>query len=391
MIAITGTNETIEFSTASAVSTDWTTTFIDSTATTHTPSSMYGNVNTATTTTIIPSGIAATYRKVAMITITNIGASSNQITLNKDVGGTNYKLFPQTILNPGESLQYNGDKFTVYDNAGNEKVAEYNKIAGAQTRVYDITKIGTTAKGAGTLHMHLSSVGIPCGWDPTAVSAIPASSGRVVDGTSTSDAGVIPFVNATVGTNYLVYGNIVGTVVCTFSIYDLLWISSGLNVTTTTAQGINSVSWPNRDANGTANGEGVIFGLWVQVQTTNAISPTFRYTNSRGVSGRTGTMATVATATAGSLFLGRLQAGDTGIRSIQSITLGASLGAGTVYYVALRKIYDIPNMVANTGNFIPYITDPGIKLYNGTAMIIVQVPSTTTATNLFGCLMVSER
>ncbi|MBF9664229.1 hypothetical protein, partial [Streptococcus pseudopneumoniae] len=44
---------------------------------------------------------------------------------------------------------------------------------------------------------------------------------------------------------------------------DRLWHNSGFNVTLTTAQTVNSVTFPERDMDGTTNGEGVFVGVEV--------------------------------------------------------------------------------------------------------------------------------
>jgi hypothetical protein len=124
-------------------------------------------------------------------------------------------------------------------------------------------------------------------------------------------------------------------------IADRLWHNSGLVMNSTTAQTINSVAWPARDINQSTNGEGVYIGFEI---TTNAGAgtPTFSmsYTNSAGVSGRTSNniIAVVASSNAGFMYVMGLQAGDTGVRSIQSFTLSASMTSGVAHLVAFRPL-----------------------------------------------------
>jgi hypothetical protein len=126
---------------------------------------------------------------------------------------------------------------------------------------------------------------------------------------------------------------------------DRLWDNSGIVVTTITAQTINSVAWPARDRNATINGDGVQIGLEVVTATTNAAAitnMTISYTNSAGVAGRIGTIFPIngfpPTATPGSFSVFDLQAGDFGVRSVQSISLGTSLLTGAVSLVAFRPL-----------------------------------------------------
>lgn len=169
----------------------------------------------------------------------------------------------------------------------------------------------------------------------------------------TSYAGQIPFPAAVGGKNiYLGALDVSGAsgigaaILC-----DRLWHNSGIVVATTTAQAITSGAMPARDTNGATLGDGLLAALEVSAATTNAgaISTiTLNYTNSAGVAGRTGTMpAFPATAAAGTFVPFALQAGDTGIRSIEGITLGTSLVTGTVHLVVYRQIAIVGTPVSN--------------------------------------------
>lgn len=74
------------------------------------------------------------------------------------------------------------------------------------------------------------------------------------------------------------------------------------------------------------------------------------YTNQAGVSGRAGTASIVASPNAGRLFPITLQAGDTGIRSIESVTLSVSTGTAGNFGVTLYKT------LAQVGLLLPYVT-----------------------------------
>jgi hypothetical protein len=124
---------------------------------------------------------------------------------------------------------------------------------------------------------------------------------------------------------------------------DLLWSNSGITITSTSSQTVNSVAWPARDINGSTDGEGVYVALELRT-TSGAGAPSFSmsYTNSAGTSGRTGTGvmgAAGTTAGAGAWYVIGLQAGDTGVRSIQSITLSATWTSGSAGLVAFRPLF----------------------------------------------------
>ena len=66
---------------------------------------------------------------------------------------------------------------------------------------------------------------------------------------------------------------------------DVLWVNSGLVVTTTTEQTFTTPTLPARDINGTTNGEGCMIALLFTAASTLAAAGsnlTVRYTNSKG-------------------------------------------------------------------------------------------------------------
>lgn len=162
-------------------------------------------------------------------------------------------------------------------------------------------------------------------WTPFYTAGIPGAAVAPTPGLTgaalTSYAGQIPVPPAS-GNTHLSYVSFVSqaqggmVLLC-----DRLWHNSGLNVTLTTAQTVGSVAFPARDADGTTNGEGVFLGVEVSAA-TGAGTPTITvsYTNQAGTAGRTATNtdATVATSAVGTFYRIGLQAGDTGVRSVQS-------------------------------------------------------------------------
>ena len=123
---------------------------------------------------------------------------------------------------------------------------------------------------------------------------------------------------------------------------------------------------------------------------------TISYTNSDGVAGRTATLSAIAgsqipaTALIGTIVWFNLAAGDKGVRSIQSITLATSLGAGSVSLIIARDIANIGTSLVNV-QFTRKLSDPGVRLYNGTCMLHCILASATTATFFNGELTVQEK
>jgi len=181
--------------------------------------------------------------------------------------------------------------------------------------------------------------------------------------------------------------------------FDCLWVNTGLVVTTTTAQAFTTPTLPARDINGTTNGEGCMIGMIFTAASTNVATisnSTVSYTNSDGTAGRTATLTALAggqipiSPVIGTLVWFSLQAGDKGVRSIQSVTLGTTLGAGSISMIIARDVASIGNTTVN----VPaarIISAPGVRLYNGTCLLHCIQASATTATLFNGELTIQEK
>lgn len=105
---LTSTTQTIELATASAADVDYVVSYsdIDKTgATALTPGSSHGTVTTATDTTIVSAPAASVYRVITSLSVRNIDVTTQTVTIQKDVGGTEYEIMTATLL-PGEALVY---------------------------------------------------------------------------------------------------------------------------------------------------------------------------------------------------------------------------------------------------------------------------------------------
>lgn len=233
----------------------------------------------------------------------------------------------------------------------------------------DVIKANFTGEAAGGFHSSLYLAGRP--------GAAAAPSPGLAGAALTSYAGQIPFPAAAGGENvYLARfeaaqaGN-VGVVI----LADRLWHNSGIVVTTTTAQTVNSVAWPARDRDGSTNGAGVLVGIEVSAATTNGsavTNTTMSYTNDAGVSGRTATIPSFpATAVAGTFVPFMLAAGDTGVRSIQSVTLGTSYATGTVHLVAYRRVAALGTPLANVASMADGVALGLPRCYDNTVPFLI--------------------
>lgn len=114
--------------------------------------------------------------------------------------------------------------------------------------------------------------------------------------------------------------------------FDLIWYGQDIPTTATGTTAINSVAFPARDVDGSSNGRGYLLAV-TGISTTDV---TISYTNSDGVAGRTSGNPPVITNQT-SVCIVPLQAGDSGVRSVQSLTVGTA-GATSIRVVVLRPI-----------------------------------------------------
>jgi hypothetical protein len=256
-------------------------------------------------------------------------------------------------------------------------------------------KTGTASDAVGYWYGTWKDAGYPGAWAP----GTPGLNGRVTDGTTSTDNGCIPIKNPAVGANYLTEISMSASVNHSHLFFDVLWVNSGIVVTTTTAQSITSPTWPARDINGSTDGEGLMIGMMTTTANTNAAvisNATVSYTNSAGTAGRTATLSAIvgsqipATPVIGTVIWFNLAAGDKGVRSIQSITLGTSLGAGAVSLFVARDLAMIGTSLVNVTT-TRKLSDPGVRLYNGTCMLHCVQSSATTATFFNGEVVIQEK
>lgn len=392
VIVLDATTKKIEVTSSAAVSVDFYATWTDTTSSAFTPGQTDGNFATATTTDVVAAPGASTQRRIYYISFVNRGTAAQVLTVKFDVSATERNLTAPITLAAGEALIYeDATGWTTRDVAGRVKMVP-SETAGIGGRNYSFYKVGATSEVAGVFYGWWKDTGFPGAWAP----GTPGLAGRTTDGTTTTDAGCLPVQNPASGSNYVSMFNVASTVVHQIQMWDVLWVNSGIAVTTTTGQTINSVTWPARDINGSTNGVGVQAAIIVTTATTNGAdvtNTTLTYTNDQGTGSRTATLAIFrATAVAGFVGIFQLAAGDTGIRSIQTLTLGTSYGAGAVSLIAFVPIVGAPAMLANVGGItgLSYM-NPGIRIYNGTCLLPFGLVSATTATSITGTLVVQER
>lgn len=234
---------------------------------------------------------------------------------------------------------------------------------------------------AGRPHSTFYQAGIP----GPAVAPAPGIAGAAL----TSYAGQIPFANPGSGNTYLARFEGQATIAGTLLLCDRLWHNSGISVTTTTAQTVNSAAWPARDVAASTNGDGVYIGLEIVTATgAGAATPSISYTDQGGTASNTGTTNAIVTyaasSIAGSFYPFSLAAGDTGVRSIQTITLSVSMTSGSVSLVAYRPLARLELSAAQVPMALDALTSGFVRMYDNTVPFIIFIPNTTTTSIING-------
>lgn len=395
MINLTSTSDLIRVVTSSASQIEVHASYVDFNGTAVTPGrTNTPHITTATTTTVVPSPGSSVQRNLKHLNITNDHASVACIITVEHTDGTTVEELISVTLLSGENMVLGEDgRWTHYDANG----AVYPPAGKGAYDGYPVVfmKSGTAADTVGYWYCTSKDAGFPGAWAP----GTPGINGRATDGTTSGDFGSIPIKNPATGSNYLTELTMGASVNHSHLFFDVLWVNSGIAVTTTTAQAITTPTLPARDVNGTTNGEGCMIAMLTTTANTNAAvisNTTVSYTNSDGTSGRTATLTAIAgsqipaTPVIGTIVWFNLQAGDKGVRSIESITLNTSLGAGAVSLMICRDLANIGTSLVNV-QFTRKLSEPGVRLYNGTCMLHCVLASATTATFFNGEVVIQEK
>jgi hypothetical protein len=210
------------------------------------------------------------------------------------------------------------------------------------------------------------------GGNPGAGATPPTGSGAVP---TSATAGAIPFVDPTAGnTMYLARMMATASNNGTLVLCDRVVHTSGLSGIVTTAQTVNTVAITRNPGTSDA-------GAWLEWYTptgSTASTATVSYTNQAGTAGRTGTVVLPATVTTGQTYPVILQSGDTGVQSVQTVTLSVSTGTAGNFGVTLaNRVCSIP-LIANLGQNLNYAA-LGLPIVQPSACLAYHLlPSTTT-------------
>jgi hypothetical protein len=405
-LILEGSSDSLEVVTSAAGSVDYQVSWSNVTATAlTTPGTGKGNINAATTTTVLSAPAASNFRHVRGLWLRNVSTTTTQIlTVQVDVSATNRVLHSAT-LGVGETLLMDEEgEWHLYTASGAEKRLNFAD-EGITGTLLTFAKVATAVDAAGYHYAYMKDTGFPGAWTP----GTPGLNGVATDcssaaGATTMGAPVLPNPS---GSWFLTRFGVHGSVVGSYELMDMLWYNTGIVVTTTTAQAITFPGLPARDLNGSANGAGVLAALYTTTANTNAAvisNTTLSYTDQDGNAGNTAVLSgavgfqTPATPVLGTWTRFLLAAGDTGIRSVQSITLGTSYGAGALSLVLYRPLAGEGISVANysSGSFVgsnAIAENPGVRIYNGTCFgfQFIGAPATTAPSMYGGSIRLMDR
>jgi hypothetical protein len=249
----------------------------------------------------------------------------------------------------------------------------------------EFVKAATPTLVAGRPHSLFYLAGIP----GAAVAPTPGLAGEAL----TTYAGQLQFSNPASGNSYLARLSACCTIPGQLILCDRLWQNSGFTITSTGSQTINSVAFPARDQDGSTNGNGVILGVEISGATGSG-TPTITvgYTNSAnaGSHSATNVVPTVASSAVGAFYPVGLQAGDVGVRSVQTLTLSNSWSSGVMHLVAYRILARLDLSAANVSNSLDAVTGGMPRMHDNSVPFLLLVPSAVTASNVSGHMIVSQ-
>jgi len=173
-------------------------------------------------------------------------------------------------------------------------------------------------------------------------------------------------------------------------IYDRLWHVGGISLNSTSAQSISAPQGPTRHSDGIGN------QLLVEITTaggTTAATINVSYTNTDNVSGRTASIALPASVPVNRCYFLNLQAGDRGVKSVQSVTMSAAMGAGVANLVLLNaaEVVVVP-WVANQWTERDLVLQMANlpRALDDACLALMVLASTTSTGIIYGRLQLAE-
>lgn len=212
----------------------------------------------------------------------------------------------------------------------------YNALL-RRERSADFSLGNTSFSSAGRLSF-LSRFFVPTAPTPTTSVALDRTSDHSAQPMPIAGSGTLSLLGARISTGNNLNNN--AAPIGAFLLVDLLNISGGMDATLTTTQTTNLPGGSTAALTRYTSGEGVMAALVIWI-TIGGTSTTFTasYTNQAGTSLRTTQPAVIGSpnSAAGRIAVFPLASGDTGVRSVQSVTLAGTTSTAGNFGVCLFK------------------------------------------------------
>jgi len=399
MIALTDTTHSLGIILEVSPSVAYNISYVDTTATVHTPGSVQGVISTGVVIqTLLAAPSAGVSRGIKLITLWNQSGFATQCTIWKIVSGVNYALFRCTLYNTDTLVFTPEQGFRIFDATGKPRIGWENPTP-AWSQIINLRKVGTAPDAIGYEYCFGKDNGFPGPWTP----GTPGVGGRDCLGTSIStDVGCIPLPDMTgIGITrrrFMERWDIVSNVANQYYLFDILKVYTGWVITQTTTQFTGSGALiPARDVNGTQNGDGLLVGLLVTTATTNAAvisNTTIGFADQAGSPVTASMQAAIgfqlpATAVAGTIVWFSMPAGSTGVRYIQNITLNTSYVTGAIAVFIARPLGQA-SVVANASQTVIW-GNPGIPIYNKSTILAGCIASSVTVPYINSSVYFTDR
>lgn len=169
---------------------------------------------------------------------------------------------------------------------------------------------------------------------PTPGVTPPSGGGTAYDNTT---LGALPLPTPNVGEELRLIGaDVSNSMIGGFMLMDRLVATSGIDLSTTTPQAVNSVALPSR-ASGGANVEAFLFTPTGQISSVPAAPISISYTNHLGVSGKIGSLTSINGIVRSQVIQKfALEPGDS-CQSVQSVTAGTAGAVGANWGILLAR------------------------------------------------------
>lgn len=260
-------------------------------------------------------------------------------------------------------------------------ITSLDGLIAAADQLKSFGKASMTAKAAGTFQSLWTAGGLPTtGIAPVATTVVVPTN---------ATAGALTYVNPTGGAlTYMSKWSNTQQTIGTLIIYDRLAHSALLNGTLATAQTVGGTAITRY-----TTGDDVELFLECYTATgATQVNVTCSYTNQAGTAGRTSVSTPFwASPVAGQMLPIPLQSGDTGVRSVESVTLSATTGtAGSFGVTLVKRLGESPVTIAGAG----LVQDPfmcGLPQIQDSACLSFMVVTSTTSTGfLTGTINLSQ-